>query len=258
MVPNSNYVPPSAVPPPPPGSHPTASQEWTPSPPPSAQSSTIRWLARRLQQMMEDIRERHDHLTIWLRQDIKKTIYIHWDTDEGLRHHRLMNIANRVSVRSSKYTAGSTTFMKTKAKLAYRDATMTETFNYIHTLNENSERFFYHQMQRLESVTQQSQHTREDDNNSTASEVNPNMVWHKTASEPYKNRVYSLKSFFSNNLHTSTLRSSSASTTSQLVDPENSINLREQVLELTRNLHQQAQKSCNSLKRGIKRSSHAC
>ncbi|QHN93293.1 uncharacterized protein DS421_17g591420 [Arachis hypogaea] len=40
MVPNPNCVAPSAAPPTLPGSHPTASPEWTPLPPLSAQQPT--------------------------------------------------------------------------------------------------------------------------------------------------------------------------------------------------------------------------
>ncbi|RYR28553.1 hypothetical protein Ahy_B01g052696 [Arachis hypogaea] len=75
------------------------------------------WMPSQLQQMMEDVRERRDHLSIWLRPNIKKTLYVHWETDEGFKHHRLTNRANRASARSSKYTSGSATFIKTKAGL---------------------------------------------------------------------------------------------------------------------------------------------
>ncbi|RYR74002.1 hypothetical protein Ahy_A02g008602 [Arachis hypogaea] len=54
-------------------------------------------MARRLQQMMEDERERYDHLTIWSCPDIKKALYIHWEADEEFMHHRLTNRANRAS-----------------------------------------------------------------------------------------------------------------------------------------------------------------
>ncbi|QHO43352.1 uncharacterized protein DS421_5g162080 [Arachis hypogaea] len=103
---------------------------------------------------------------------------------------------------------------------------MVETFKYTHTLKENNERFadqWSTDHYRLEETTQQTQHTGEDDNNSVDSVVNPNTVLHKTASEPYKNRVYRLGSFFTNNLRTSTLRASSASTTSRTVDPEDRV-----------------------------------
>ncbi|RYR25099.1 hypothetical protein Ahy_B02g058725 isoform B [Arachis hypogaea] len=102
------------------------------------------WMARRLQQMLEDVRERRDHLTIWLHPDIKKTLYIHWETDEGFKRRRLKNRANRTLARSSKYTSGSMTFIKTKARLSKsldHEATMAETFKYTHTMKENKEKF---------------------------------------------------------------------------------------------------------------------
>ncbi|RYR13028.1 hypothetical protein Ahy_B04g070243 isoform D [Arachis hypogaea] len=74
-------------------------------------------MAWQLQQMIEDVRERRNPLTVWLRRDIKKALYVNWETDEGFMHYRLTNKANRESSRSSKYTGGSATFMKTKARL---------------------------------------------------------------------------------------------------------------------------------------------
>ncbi|RYR17244.1 hypothetical protein Ahy_B03g062016 [Arachis hypogaea] len=52
-------------------------------------------MARRLQQMMEDVREQRDHLTIWLSPDLKKTLYVHWKTNGGFKRRRLTNRANR-------------------------------------------------------------------------------------------------------------------------------------------------------------------
>ncbi|RYR67781.1 hypothetical protein Ahy_A03g014212 [Arachis hypogaea] len=143
--------------------------------------------------MLEDVHEHHDHLTIWLCLDIKKLLYVHWETDEGFKRRYLTNRANKTSARSLKYTGESATFMKTKTKL------------------------------RLEAVTQQSQCIGDDGNNFAAS-----VVWREAASESYKNRMYELRSFFSHNLCTSTLTQKSASTTSQPVDPEDDVNLREQ------------------------------
>ncbi|RYR74523.1 hypothetical protein Ahy_A02g009261 [Arachis hypogaea] len=75
------------------------------------------WMVRRLQQILEDVCQRRDHLTIWLHPDIKKALYVHWETGEGFKRHRLKSRANRTLVRSSKYTSGLVTFMKTKARL---------------------------------------------------------------------------------------------------------------------------------------------
>ncbi|RYR08585.1 hypothetical protein Ahy_B05g076334 [Arachis hypogaea] len=180
--------------------------------------------------MLEDVCEHRDHFTIWFRPDIKKALYVYWETDEGFKRHGLMNRANKVSARSSKYTGGSATFIKTKARLCNlldRDATMVETFK--------------SSTQRLEASTQQSQCTRDDGKKFAASAVDLQMDWGEAASEPYKNCVFGLGSFFANNLHTSTLRQSSVSATSHPVDLEDGVDFREQVLLLTWSLHQQAQ-----------------
>ncbi|RYR13027.1 hypothetical protein Ahy_B04g070243 isoform B [Arachis hypogaea] len=132
--------------------------------------------------------------------------------------------------------------MKTKARLSKsldRDVSMAETFKYIHTLKENKERFTDQQSknhyesytQRLETATQQSQPIGEDGSSSADAVVDPDTVWHETASEPYKNCIYEVGSFFANNLHTSTFRVSSASATNCAIDPEDSvISLTDQVL----------------------------
>ncbi|RYR15738.1 hypothetical protein Ahy_B04g072665 [Arachis hypogaea] len=175
--------------------------------------------------MLEDVREHCDHITIWLRPDIKKALYV-WETDEGFKHRRLTNRANRASTMASKYTGGSATFMKKKAKLSKsldHEATMVKTFKYTHTLKENK---------RLETATQQSQRTRDDGNNSAASVVDPDRFWREAASKPYKNRVYGLGSCFADNLRTSTLIHSSSSTTSRPVDPEDGVYLREHAQQL--------------------------
>ncbi|RYR03456.1 hypothetical protein Ahy_B06g082429 [Arachis hypogaea] len=164
-------------------------------------------MGRRLQQMLEDIRERGDHLTSWLRPEIKRALYIYWETDETFKHRRLTNRANRALARSSKYTGGSATFMKTKAKL------------------------------RLEAATQQSQQSGEDTSGIAISVVDPDAVWR----EMYKNRIYRLGSFFANSLRTSTLSPSSAYATIRAIDLKEGIDLRLQVQKLTQSLHEQAQ-----------------
>ncbi|XP_025615480.1 uncharacterized protein [Arachis hypogaea] len=161
-------------------------------------------MVRRLQQMLEDVCERRDHLTIGsIFSNIKKAMYIHWETNEEFKRRYLMNRANRASSKSSNYTCGLATFMKTKVKL------------------------------KLEAVTQQSQQTGDNENNSTTIEVNPNTVWGKTATKTFKNCSCGLRSFFADNLRTFTLRPSSASTTIRPIDPEDGVDLRGQVLELT-------------------------
>ncbi|QHO43717.1 uncharacterized protein DS421_5g165020 [Arachis hypogaea] len=197
-------------------------------------------MVRRFQQMLEDVREHCDHLTIWLCPDIKKALYVHWETDEGFKRHGLTNRANKVSARSSKYTGRSATFIKTKARLCNlldHDATMVETFKYTYTLKENKGKFAD---QRVADYYR----TGDDSKNFAASVVHLEMVWREAASEPYKNCVFGLGSFFTNNLHTSTLRHSSISATSHPVNLENDVDLREQVLLLTWSFHQQAQQLC--------------
>ncbi|RYR01840.1 hypothetical protein Ahy_B06g080701 [Arachis hypogaea] len=179
-------------------------------------------MGRRLQQMLED------------------ALLVHWETGEGFRHRRLTNRANRTSTRSSKYTGGSATFMKIKARLLKsldREVTLAETFKYTHTLKENKARFADQQSQdhyesytqKLEVATQQSQQSGKDADGSIASVVDPDAVWCETASAPYKNCVYGMGSFFASNLHISTLRPWSASATSRAVEHEKGMDLRLQV-----------------------------
>ncbi|RYR56889.1 hypothetical protein Ahy_A05g022617 [Arachis hypogaea] len=90
----------------------------------------------------------HDQEDLRPLDDIKKAPYVHWETNEGFKHHHLTNRTNRASTRSSKYIGGSVTCMKTKVRLSKsldRDTTIGETFMYTHTLKENKERFIGHQ-----------------------------------------------------------------------------------------------------------------
>ncbi|QHO18413.1 uncharacterized protein DS421_11g320300 [Arachis hypogaea] len=118
---------------------------------------------------------------------IFKALFVYWKTDKGFRHQRLTNKANRASVRSSKYTSNSATFMKTKARLSKsldREATLAETFKYTYTLKKNKETFADQR-----SHDHYSQKRREDaTDGSAASIVDPDVVWHEIASAPYKNR----------------------------------------------------------------------
>ncbi|RYR01842.1 hypothetical protein Ahy_B06g080703 [Arachis hypogaea] len=219
-------------------------------------------MGRRLQQMLKDVREGRDHLTTWLRLEINKVLLVHWETDEGFRHRSLTNRANRISARSSKYTYCSATFVKTKVILVCSvfnfyinlsldpEATLVDTFKYAHTLKENKVRFadqrsqdhYESYTQRLEAATQQSQQSGEDATDGSATlVVDFDAVCHVTASALYKNYVYELGSFFASSLRTSMLRLSSVSATSRAVEPKEGMDLRLQVQELTRNLHQQTQ-----------------
>ncbi|XP_020964057.1 uncharacterized protein LOC110265440 [Arachis ipaensis] len=94
--------------------------------------------------MMQDIRRGYDHLTIWLRPDIKKELDIHFSTDKVFKYRHLTNRTNWTLPRSSKYTDGLATFMKTKSRVSKsleREATSAETFKYTHMLKANKERF---------------------------------------------------------------------------------------------------------------------
>ncbi|RYR72619.1 hypothetical protein Ahy_A02g006841 [Arachis hypogaea] len=90
-------------------------------------------IARRLQQLMQDIRP-----------NIKRALDNHFSINEGFRYHCLTNRGNRASRKSSKYTGGSATFMKMKnrlSKLLECEITLAETFKYTHSLKANNERF---------------------------------------------------------------------------------------------------------------------
>ncbi|RYR08337.1 hypothetical protein Ahy_B05g075982 [Arachis hypogaea] len=200
-------------------------------------------MGRQLQQMLEDVHEKHDHLTTWLSLEIKKALYVYHETDKGFKHRRFTNKANRASAKSSKYTGDSATFMKTKARLSKlldHNTTLVKTFKYTHILKENKERFAdqqftYHYVSkhlilspiRRDRKPQLSNLTEvEDVSGSATSVVDPNAVWRKTALVPYKNCVYGLGLFFANNLRTSKLRPSSAFAPSQTVNPEEGFDLR--------------------------------
>ncbi|RYR28062.1 hypothetical protein Ahy_B01g052162 [Arachis hypogaea] len=164
-------------------------------------------MGRRLQQMLDD------------------ALFVHWETNEGFWHRCLTNRANRASARSSKYTGSSATFMKTKVRLLKsldREATLAETFKYTHTLKENKETFADQRSQ--DHYSQQGGENATD--GSTASVVDLDVVWRETTSAQYKNRVYGIGSFFGSSLRTSTLRQSSSSTTSRVVESEEGVDLR--------------------------------
>ncbi|QHO28327.1 uncharacterized protein [Arachis hypogaea] len=96
--------------------------------------------------MMQDVHQGRDHLTIYLRLDIKKELDVYFSIDEGFKCRHLTNRTNRSLPRLSKYTGRSATFMKTKSRLSKSlepEATLAETFKYIHTLKANKERFAY-------------------------------------------------------------------------------------------------------------------
>ncbi|RYQ96504.1 hypothetical protein Ahy_B08g092267 [Arachis hypogaea] len=100
---------------------------------------------------------------------------IYTETNEEFRHRCLTNRANRTSDRSSKYANGSSTFMKTKARLSKslgREETLVEMFNC--RTNHNNIVIHESYAQRVEVATQQSQQSRKDAaDGSAASVVDP-------------------------------------------------------------------------------------
>ncbi|RYR66302.1 hypothetical protein Ahy_A03g012288 [Arachis hypogaea] len=63
-------------------------------------------VVKQIQQMMSVVRQRRNHLPTWINPSIKKGLEAYFRDDEGFKHHRLTNVANRASPRSSKYTDG--------------------------------------------------------------------------------------------------------------------------------------------------------
>ncbi|RYR18810.1 hypothetical protein Ahy_B03g063424 [Arachis hypogaea] len=162
-----------------------------------------------------------NHLKIWLRLDLKKELDVHFSTDEGFKRRCLTNRTNRSSPRSLKYTGGSATFMKMKSRLSKsldHEPTLVETFKYTHALKANKDIFAdewsaaHYIGGRDPSISA----TKWERLSYDASVVDPNRVWCKTASEPYKNRVFGLGSFFTSSLHTSALTASHRSFTNKL------------------------------------------
>nr|XP_025650893.2 uncharacterized protein LOC112747036 [Arachis hypogaea] len=77
------------------------------------------------------------HLTTWIRPSIKKELDAHFRNDKGFKRRCLTNVANRASLRSSKYMGRLTTFIKTMSRLSKsldRETTLAETFKNTHTL----------------------------------------------------------------------------------------------------------------------------
>ncbi|RYR08219.1 hypothetical protein Ahy_B05g075795 [Arachis hypogaea] len=198
--------------------------------------------------MMSDVRKGRNHLTSWIHPAIKKDLEAYFNNDEGFKRRRLTNVANRALPKSSKYTGGSVTFMKTKSKLLLDcEVTLVKTFKYTHTLKANKERFadkrsatHYDYTQRLVAATQQSQPPSENDEaDSKTSVVDPDRIWCETAPEPHKKCHFSLGSFFASSLLFSALAAFSASATSP-ANPQEIVDLREDVQKLTQELHRVA------------------
>ncbi|RYQ90418.1 hypothetical protein Ahy_B09g096520 [Arachis hypogaea] len=81
---------------------------------------------------------------IWIYPNIKKELDIHFSIDERFKCRCLTNKTTRASLRSSKYTRESATFIHTKSRLSNsleRETSLVETFKYTHTLKANKKRF---------------------------------------------------------------------------------------------------------------------
>ncbi|MED6199538.1 hypothetical protein PIB30_076873 [Stylosanthes scabra] len=169
--------------------------------------------SKRLSGMIEDVRDRKEHLTQWCRLELKKALYHYWETDEKYLHRQATNKRNRASERCVIYTGGSATPMQTKAKM--------DEFTNNTTV-----------------ATQQAAES------GTNAEVDPDLVWRQTVSEPsQKNRVFGIGGFLTSILRTSVfaLQSSSVSLTSPApAGPEEAVDLREQVQLLNQNIQDMA------------------
>ncbi|QHO19563.1 uncharacterized protein DS421_11g330070 [Arachis hypogaea] len=206
--------------------------------------------AKCFQQVTSDVGQGKDHLTSWIRPNIKRNLETHFRDNKGFRYHRLTNIANRASPKSSRYTGGSVTFMKMKTRLFKsldHEVTLAETFKYTHTLKANKERFandrsaaHYEEYQlRLQAVTQQSQlPSGAAEVGSETLVVDPNKIWCETAFEPHKNSRFELVSFFASGLRSSALVASAASfSATSPTDSQEVIDLRKEMEEYNQQMH---------------------
>ncbi|RYQ96696.1 hypothetical protein Ahy_B08g092537 [Arachis hypogaea] len=107
--------------------------------------------------MMSNVRKGRSHLTLWIRPGIKKELEAYFNNDEGFTRRCLTNVANRASPRSSKYTGGSATFMKTKSRITPSSIP--------HTLKANKERFTNEQSAAHYELHQQAEQSEQRYNN---------------------------------------------------------------------------------------------
>ncbi|RYR02958.1 hypothetical protein Ahy_B06g081789 [Arachis hypogaea] len=166
--------------------------------------------------MLDDVRQGRDHWRQWLRPDIKKALFVHWEIDEGFRHRRPTNRTNRASVRSSRYTGSSMTFMKMVMLIFAGSRSDVSGDIQVHPHAEEEKRDICLSVRpRLNNFSKVGRTPP-----LGAAVIDPDAVWRETASVPYKNRVYRMGSFFASSLRTFILRPSSGSTTSRAVEPE--------------------------------------
>ncbi|MED6128113.1 hypothetical protein PIB30_094569 [Stylosanthes scabra] len=196
--------------------------------------------SKRLSAMMEDVRDRKEHLTQWCRPELEKALYHYWETDEKYLHRQATNKRNRASERCVIYTGGSATPMQTKAKMTKsldRPVSMAEVFKQTHTLKANKEQFADKRSADIwdEFTNNTTVATQQAAESGTNAEVDPDLVWRQTVSEPsQKNCVFGIGGFLASTLRTSVFapQSSSVSLTSPApAGPEEAVDLREQLHE---------------------------
>ncbi|RYQ94985.1 hypothetical protein Ahy_B08g089968 [Arachis hypogaea] len=88
--------------------------------------------AKRLQQMMNDLRQGRTHLTTWILADIKRRLDTHFAIDEGFKYHCLTNVSQIGLHRGCP---------DIRSKSLDHEATLAEMFKYTHALKANKERF---------------------------------------------------------------------------------------------------------------------
>ncbi|MED6141079.1 hypothetical protein PIB30_099792 [Stylosanthes scabra] len=198
---------------------------------------------------MEDVRDRKEHLTQWCRPELKKALYHYWETDAKYLHRQATNKRNRASERCVIYTGGSATPVQTKAKMTKsldRLVSMAEVFKQTHTLKANKEQFADKRSADIwdEFTNNTIVATQQAAESGTNAEVDLDLVWRQTVSEPsQKNRVFGIGGFLASTLRTSVFapQSSSVSLTSPApAGPEEAVDLREQVQLLNQNIQDMA------------------
>ncbi|MED6152600.1 hypothetical protein PIB30_093569 [Stylosanthes scabra] len=141
---------------------------------------------KRFSGMVEDVRDRKEHLTQWCRPELKKALYHYWEIDEKYLHRQAMNKRNRASEKCVIYTGGSATPMQTKAKMLDRPMSMAEVFKQTHTLKANKEQFADKRSSDIwdDFTNNTTVATQQAAESGTNAEVDPDQVWHQTVSEP--------------------------------------------------------------------------
>ncbi|MED6188314.1 hypothetical protein PIB30_084792 [Stylosanthes scabra] len=188
--------------------------------------------SKRFSGMMEDVREKKEHLTQWCRPELKKALYHYWETDEKYLHRKATNKRNRASEKCTKSLD--------------RPVSMAEVFKQTHTLKVNKEQFADKRSSDIwddftNNTTVATQQAAESGTNAT---VDPDHVWRKTVSEPSeKNRIFGIGGFLASTLRTSVFapQASFVSLTSPApASQEEAVNLREQVHLLNQNIQDMA------------------